>query len=79
VFGDKNHVGIDREHGFLAATPSPRRRRMTAVSSAPCSIAATPPAMCGPTLPIARRAPGPARPLRAKAAIPTEKTEKLGQ
>ena len=36
VFGYKNHIGIDRALGLCAATPSPMRRLMTAVSSAPC-------------------------------------------
>jgi IS5 family transposase len=38
---------------FCVAIPSPMPRRMTVASSAPCWIAATPPAMCGPTRPIA--------------------------
>jgi hypothetical protein len=43
VFGYKNHIGIDREFGFYAATPSPMRRCMMAANSARCSTATIPP------------------------------------
>lgn len=55
MFGYKNHVGIDREFGLCAAMPSPMRWRMTAASSARCSMATTRPATCGRIPPTARR------------------------
>ena len=55
MFGYKNHVGIDRDRVLCGAIRSPTRRLMTAANSARRSIATTPPAMCGPTPPTARR------------------------
>jgi transposase, IS5 family len=76
MFGYKNHVGLDREHGLLGATPSPTRRLMTAASSARCSTATTLRARCGPTPPIIRRPTWPARAPWSEAAIPAQKTQR---
>lgn len=55
AFGYENHIGIDREYGFLRRYTVTMPRLTMAVSSAPCSIATTPQARCGPTPPTPRR------------------------
>jgi transposase, IS5 family len=55
AFGYKITSALIAALAFCAATPLRMRRLTTAVSSAPCSIATTPPARCGPTPPTARR------------------------
>ena len=42
MFDYKNHLGIDRRHGYLPALRSPMARRTTAASSDSCSPGTTP-------------------------------------
>ena len=53
VFGYKNHVGIDRAHGFIRRSTITHAAPTTGASSKPCSIATTWQAGCGPTPPTA--------------------------
>ena len=56
VFGYKNHVSIDRAHGFVRRLPSRTLPPTMAGSSRACSIKTTPRAPCGPTRLTARNA-----------------------
>ena len=55
MFDYKNHLGIDRRHGYLPALRSPMARRTTAASSDSCSPATTPQGRSGPMSHAARR------------------------
>lgn len=55
VFGYKNHVGIDRTHGFVRWRRSPTPPRTTAASSPCCSIPTTWRAASGRLPPTVRR------------------------
>ncbi len=55
MFGYKNHVGIDREHGFVRRFTVTHAAAQTAPNSARCSTPATPRGQSGRTPPIARR------------------------
>ncbi len=53
VFGYKNHLGVDRTHGFIRRFTVTHAARHDAANSPPCSIRPTPRARSGPTPPIA--------------------------
>ena len=53
VFGYKNHLGIDRAHGFIRRFVVTHAARMMAANSVRCSTRTTPPVTCGRTPPIA--------------------------
>jgi hypothetical protein len=55
VFGYKNHVGIDREHGFVRRYSVTHGAAWDGGQLARCSIATTPPVMCVNLMPIGLR------------------------
>lgn len=55
VFGDKNHVGVDREHGFLRRYTITHAAAHDGGQPGAVETMTTPPAMSGPTPPTVRR------------------------